>query len=101
MTAAGSYLRRIEVGGAGGQHVRGALAVYGGSIAYADQVLALSEPAATSNLPVVLPHPGVRLGPARSRARLARGPRGPHESVRRHEPVRGRRPRDRRDDARW
>jgi hypothetical protein len=59
MTVAGSYLRRIEVGAAGGgQHdLRGALAVYGGSTAYADQVLALAAPATTSNLPVVLPVP--------------------------------------------
>jgi hypothetical protein len=60
MTVAGSYLRRIEVGAAGGgQHdLRGALAVYGGSTAYADQVLALAAPAVTaSSLPVVLPIP--------------------------------------------
>ena len=42
----------------GGQHdLRGALAVYGGSTAYADQVLALAAPAITSMLPVVLPIP--------------------------------------------
>ena len=59
MTVAGSYLHRIEVGVAGGgQHdLRGALAVYGGSTAYADQVLALAAPAITSNLPVMLPIP--------------------------------------------
>src|SRR3989440_4479072 len=59
MTVAGSYLHRIEVGAVGGgQHdLRGALAVYGGSTAYADQVLALATPATTSNLPVVLPIP--------------------------------------------
>jgi hypothetical protein len=59
MAVAGSNLRRIEVGAVGGgQHdLRGALAVYGGSTAYADQVLALAEPATTPNLPVVLPIP--------------------------------------------
>jgi surface antigen len=59
MTVAGSYLRRIELGAAGGgQHdLRGALAVYGGSTAYADQVRALAAPARTSSLPVVLPIP--------------------------------------------
>jgi hypothetical protein len=42
----------------GGEHaMRGALAVYGGSSAYADQVLALAEPVTTSGLPVVLPIP--------------------------------------------
>src|SRR5439155_2230263 len=53
MTVAGSYLRRIEVGAlGGGQHdLRAALAMYGGSTAYADQVLALAAPAITSNLP--------------------------------------------------
>jgi hypothetical protein len=42
MTVDGSYLRRIEVGAAGGgqRDLHGALAVYGGSAAYADQVLA-------------------------------------------------------------
>ena len=41
---AGSYLRRIEVGAVGGgQHdLRGALAVFGASTSYADQVLALA-----------------------------------------------------------
>jgi hypothetical protein len=60
MTVAGSYLWRIELGAAGGAQLdlRGALAVYGGSTAYADQVLALAQPAVTaSNLPVVLPIP--------------------------------------------
>jgi hypothetical protein len=59
MVVAGSYLRRIELGATGGgQHdLRGALAVYGGSTAYADQVLALAAPAVTSLLPVVLPIP--------------------------------------------
>jgi CHAP domain/Transglycosylase SLT domain len=59
MTVAGSYLHRIELGAAGGgQHdLRGALAMYGGSTAYADQVLALAAPAVTSTLPVVLPIP--------------------------------------------
>jgi hypothetical protein len=47
MVVAGLYLRRIEVGAVGGgQHdLRGALAMYGGSTAYADQVLALAAPA--------------------------------------------------------
>jgi hypothetical protein len=60
MTVAGSYLRRIELGAAGGgrHDLRGALAVYGVSTAYADEVLALASPAVTtSNLPVVLPIP--------------------------------------------
>jgi hypothetical protein len=59
MTVAGSYLQRIELGAVGGgQHdLRGALAVYGGSTAYADQVLALAAPATTANLPVMLPIP--------------------------------------------
>jgi len=50
-----AHLHRIEVGAAGGgQHdLRGALAVYGGSTAYADQVLALAAPAITANLSVV------------------------------------------------
>ena len=58
MSAAGSCLRRIELGAVGGgQHdLRGALAVYGGSSTYADEVLALAEPAITaSRLPVVVP----------------------------------------------
>src|SRR5262245_20433394 len=59
MVVAGSYLRRIELGAAsGGQHdLRGALAMYGGSTTYADQVLALAAPAITSLLPVMLPIP--------------------------------------------
>jgi hypothetical protein len=61
MLTAGSYLHRLETGAAGGQRrdLRGALAVYGGSLAYADQVLALAQspqPGASS-LPVVLPIP--------------------------------------------
>ena len=59
MSAAGSCLRRIELGAVGGgRHaLRAALAVYGGSLAYAEQVLALAAPAITSNVPVVLPIP--------------------------------------------
>jgi hypothetical protein len=59
MTVAGSYLPRIEVGAAGGgrHDLRGALAMYGGSTAYADQVLALAAPAISSTLPVVRPIP--------------------------------------------
>ena len=59
MVVAGSYLRRLELGAVGGvrHDLRGALAVYGGSTAYADQVLALAEPVTTSGLPVVLPIP--------------------------------------------
>ena len=59
MTVAGSYLRRIELGVvASSRHdLRGALAVYGCSTAYADQVLALAAPAIARNLPVVLPIP--------------------------------------------
>ena len=57
LVVAGLYLHRIEAGAAGGgrHDLRAALAVYGSSTAYADQVLALSEPVTTSNLPVVLP----------------------------------------------
>ena len=59
MTVVGSYLHRIEVGAVSSRQrdLRSALAVYGGSTAYADQVLALAEPATTSGLPVVLPIP--------------------------------------------
>jgi hypothetical protein len=58
MVVTGSYLRRIELGAAGGKHdLRGALAAYGRRSAYADQVLALAAPAITSALPVVLPIP--------------------------------------------
>ena len=59
MGAVGSYLRRLETGAEDGRQrdLRAALALYGGSTAYADQVLALAEPATTSNLPVVLPTP--------------------------------------------
>jgi hypothetical protein len=61
MLTAGSYLHRLETGAAGGQRrdLRGALAVYGGSLAYADQILALAQPPqpGTSVLPVVLPIP--------------------------------------------
>ena len=63
MVVAGSYLQRLETGAVGGgrHDLRGALAVYGGSTAYADRILALAAPAiTTSNLPVVLliPAPG-------------------------------------------
>jgi hypothetical protein len=58
---AGSYLHRLETGAAGGQRrdLRGALAVYGGSLAYADQILALAQPPqpGASVLPVVQPIP--------------------------------------------
>ncbi len=59
MVVAGSYLRRLETGAVGRQprDLRSALTVYGGSTAYADQVLALAEPVTTSGLPVVLPIP--------------------------------------------
>ncbi len=59
MMAAGSYLRRLLTGAEDGRQrdLRGALTVYGGSTAFADQVLALAEPAITTNLPVVLPIP--------------------------------------------
>src|SRR5215472_8840707 len=59
MVVAGSYLHRLEVGAIDGaeRNLRGALAVYGGSTAYADQVLALAEPVTTASLPVVLPIP--------------------------------------------
>jgi CHAP domain len=61
MLTAGSYLHRLETGAAGGQRhdLRGALAVYGGSLAYADQVLALARAPqlGASTLPVVLPIP--------------------------------------------
>jgi hypothetical protein len=57
---AGSYLHRLELGAVGGQQrdLRGALAVYGGSAAYADRILALARPpVAASGLPVALPIP--------------------------------------------
>ena len=60
MVTAGSYLHRLELGAVGGQprDLRGALAVYGGSAAYADRILALAQPpAAASGLPVALPIP--------------------------------------------
>ena len=70
----------------GGQHdLRGALVPYGGSTAYADQVLALAAPAiTTSNLPVVLPITAPGWVQPRPDAGLARRPRRPHEPVRRH-----------------
>ncbi len=61
MTTAGSYLHRLETGAAGGQQrdLRGALAVYGGSLAYADRILSLARAPqlGASSLPVVLPIP--------------------------------------------
>jgi hypothetical protein len=60
MVTAGSYLRRLETGAAGGvpHDLRGALAAYGGSLAYADQVLSLAEPPAqVAGLAVVFPIP--------------------------------------------
>src|SRR5262245_58819784 len=61
LLTAGSYLHRLETGAIGGHRrdLRAALAVYGGSLAYADQVLALAQPPAAgpSTLPVVLPIP--------------------------------------------
>jgi hypothetical protein len=60
MVVAGSYLQRLEMGAAGGvpHDLRGALAVYGGSVAYADQVLSLAAPPAqVAGLPVVFPIP--------------------------------------------
>jgi hypothetical protein len=60
LLTAGSYLHRLETGAAGGvpHDLRGALAVYGGSVAYADQVLSLAEPPApVTGLPVVFPIP--------------------------------------------
>jgi hypothetical protein len=46
LLTAGSYLHRLETGAAGGlpHGLRGALAVYGGSLAYADPVLSLALP---------------------------------------------------------
>jgi hypothetical protein len=102
MTVAGSYLRRIELGAeGGGQHdLRGALAVYGGSTAYADQVLALAAPATTSSRPVVLPIPAPgwvqRIATPAWPADLAAHMR----PLRRHQPVRGRGARDLGADAR-
>src|SRR5437660_7434766 len=60
MVTAGSYLHRLETGAAGGvpHDLRGALAVYGGSMAYADQILSLAEPPVqVAGLPVVFPIP--------------------------------------------
>jgi hypothetical protein len=61
MVTAGSYLHRLETGAAGGQRrdLRGAPAVYGGSLAYADQIVALAQAPqlGASTLPVVLPVP--------------------------------------------
>jgi hypothetical protein len=60
MVTAGSYLHRLETGAAGGvpHDLRGALAVYGGSLAYADQVLSLATPPAqVAGLPVAFPIP--------------------------------------------
>ncbi|TMC04483.1 MAG: CHAP domain-containing protein [Chloroflexi bacterium] len=58
MVTAGSCLHRLETGAAGGvpHDLRGALAVYGGSPAYADQVLSLATPPVQlAGLPVVFP----------------------------------------------
>jgi CHAP domain/Transglycosylase SLT domain len=60
MVAAGSYLHRLETGAAGGvpHDLRGALAAYSGSLAYADQVLSLATPPAqVAGLPFVFPIP--------------------------------------------
>jgi hypothetical protein len=60
MMTAGSYAHRLETGAAGGvpHDLRGALAVYGGSLTYADQVLSLATPPAQmAGLPVVFPIP--------------------------------------------
>jgi hypothetical protein len=60
IVTAGSYLHRLETGAAGGvpHDLRGALAVYGGSLAYADEVLGLAEPPTqVAALPVVFPIP--------------------------------------------
>jgi CHAP domain len=61
MVTAGSYLHRLEIGAEGGgpRDLRGALAVYGGSLAYADEILALARAPqlGPSSLPVVLPIP--------------------------------------------
>ena len=95
MTVAGSYLHRIARSSAASTDLRGALAVYGGSTAYADQVLALAEPAiTTSRLPVALPIPAPawvkRIPTPNWPADLAAhmSPSG------RHQPVRGRLSRD-------
>lgn len=60
MVTAGSYLHRLEAGAVGGvpRDLRGALAVYGGSLAYADQVLSLAiPPLQVAALPFVFPIP--------------------------------------------
>ena len=60
LLTAGSYLHRLETGAAGGvpRDLRGALAVYGGSLADADQVLSLAQlPAQVAGLLVVFPIP--------------------------------------------
>jgi hypothetical protein len=60
LVTAGSYLHRLETGAAGGvpHDLRGALAAYGGSVAYADQVLSLATPPAqVAGLRVVFPIP--------------------------------------------
>jgi hypothetical protein len=60
LLTAGSYLHRLETGTVGGQphDLRGALAVYGGSLAYADEVLSLAiPPSQVAGLPVVFPIP--------------------------------------------
>jgi hypothetical protein len=60
LVTAGSYLHRLETGAVGGvpHDLRGALAAYGGSLAYADQVLGLAAPPTqVAGLPVVFPIP--------------------------------------------
>jgi hypothetical protein len=60
LLTAGSYLHRLETGAAGGvpHDLRGALAAYGGSLAYVDQVLGLATPPTqVAGLPVVFPIP--------------------------------------------
>jgi CHAP domain/Transglycosylase SLT domain len=60
LLTAGSYLHRLETGAVGGvpHDLRGALAAYGGSLAYADQVLSLAAPPPqVAGLPVVFPIP--------------------------------------------